>query len=148
MFTIHVDREVSAPIDRVWNIVADIDNEHQYWRGLKAIKNTSKNSKVIEGEVRIGLRNIASHQAVVLNPKKSVEITITEGPVRGTRVVTLIPSGDNKTKICVSWDFKPSGIPIMFIGTVKRYLSEVTEEALNRIEGCRISTTSLFRSKD
>lgn len=28
---IKVSREVSAPIDRVWNIVSDIDNEAKYW---------------------------------------------------------------------------------------------------------------------
>jgi hypothetical protein len=28
---IKVSREVPAPIDKVWNIVSDIDNEAKYW---------------------------------------------------------------------------------------------------------------------
>ena len=27
MITINASREISAPLDRIWNIVADVDNE-------------------------------------------------------------------------------------------------------------------------
>ena len=35
---IKVCREVSAPVDQVWNIVSDVDNETQYWPTFKTIK--------------------------------------------------------------------------------------------------------------
>jgi carbon monoxide dehydrogenase subunit G len=69
---------------------------------------------------------------VVLNPKKSVEITITEGPMKGKKIITLNPSGD-KTTIDVAWDIKLAGFLGMFTGMVKKHIAEGTEEALDRI---------------
>jgi cytochrome oxidase assembly protein ShyY1 len=39
---IRISREISAPIDQVWNIVADVDNETKYWPTFKEIKNINK----------------------------------------------------------------------------------------------------------
>jgi carbon monoxide dehydrogenase subunit G len=69
---------------------------------------------------------------VVLNPKKSVQITITQGPMKGTKIVSVSASGD-KTKIDVVWDIKLAGFLGMFTGMVKKHIAEGTEEALERI---------------
>lgn len=50
---IKVSREVSAPVDQVWNIVSDVDNETQYWPTFKTIKNINKTDKFIEREVTL-----------------------------------------------------------------------------------------------
>lgn len=132
MVTINASREVSAPLDRVWDIVADVDNEPQYWHGTKTVRNISKNGNMIEREVTIAFKDSKCRQTVVLNPKKSVDISITDGPLRGTKVVTLSPSGE-KTKIDVVWDIKLAGFLGMFTGMVKKHIGEGTEEALARI---------------
>lgn len=125
-------REVSAPLERIWDIIADVDNEPQYWHGTKAVKNISKSGNVIEREVTIAFKDSKCRQTVTLNPKKSVDITITDGPLRGTKAVTLSPSGD-KTRIDVVWDIKLVGFLGMFTGMVKKHIAEGTEEALARI---------------
>jgi len=132
MATINTSREVSAPLDRVWEIVADVDNEPQYWHGTKTVKNISKSDNTIEREVTIAFKDSRCRQTVVLKPKSSVEIAITEGPLKGTKIITLSPSGKN-TKIDVVWDIKLSGFLSMFTGMVKKHISEGTEEALVRI---------------
>jgi carbon monoxide dehydrogenase subunit G len=132
MVTINASHEVSAPLDRVWHVVADIDNEPQYWHGTKAVKNISRNGNVIEREVTIAFKDSKCRQTVVLNPKKSIEITIRDGPMKGTKVVTLNPSGD-KTRIDVMWQIKLAGFLGMFSGMVKKHIAEGTEEALARI---------------
>jgi carbon monoxide dehydrogenase subunit G len=132
MVTINASHEVSAPLDRVWHVVADIDNEPQYWHGTKAVKNISRNGNVIEREVTIAFKDSKCRQTVVLNPKKSIEITIRDGPMKGTKVVTLNPSGD-KTRIDVVWQIKLAGFLGMFSGMVKKHIAEGTEEALARI---------------
>src|ERR671917_2469698 len=38
---IKANREISSPIDQVWNVVSDIDNEAKYWSTFKGIKNIS-----------------------------------------------------------------------------------------------------------
>jgi carbon monoxide dehydrogenase subunit G len=132
MATINASREVSAPLDRVWDIVADVDNEPRYWHGTKTVKNISKSGNTIEREVTIAFKDSKCRQTVILRPKKSVEITITEGPLKGTKVVTLNPSGD-KTRIEVVWDVKLIGLLGLFTGIVKKHIAEGTEEALERI---------------
>ena len=132
MVTLNASQEVSAPLDRVWDVVADMDNEPKYWHGTKAVKNISRNGNVIEREVTIAFRDSKCRQTVVLNPKKSIEITITDGPMKGTKVVTLKPSGD-RTRIDVVWEIKLAGFLGMFSGMVKKHIAEGTEEALARI---------------
>jgi carbon monoxide dehydrogenase subunit G len=132
MATINASREISAPLDRVWDIVADVDNEPEYWHGTKTVKNISRSGNIIEREVTIAFKDSRCRQTVVLNPKKSVEITITEGPLKGTKAVTLSPSGD-KTRIDVVWDIKLAGFLGMFTGMVKKHIAEGTDEALERI---------------
>jgi ribosome-associated toxin RatA of RatAB toxin-antitoxin module len=133
MVAINASREVSAPVDKVWDIVSDVDNEPKYWHGTKTVKNISKNGNTIEREVTISFKDSRCLQTVVLDPKKSIEITITEGPMKGTKVVTLNPLGDDKTRIDVVWNIKLAGFLGMFTGMVKKHIAEGTEEALDRI---------------
>lgn len=133
MITINASRDVSAPLDRIWNIVADVDNEPRYWHGTKTVKNISKVDYKIEREVTIAFKDSKCRQTVLLNPQKSVEIMITEGPIRGTKTVTLSPLGNLKTRIDVVWNIKLAGFLGVFTGMVKRHIAEGTEEALARI---------------
>jgi ribosome-associated toxin RatA of RatAB toxin-antitoxin module len=133
MVTINASREVSASPDRIWDIVADVDNEPQYWHGTKTVKNISKAGNKIEREVTIAFKDSKCRQTVVLNPKKSIEIMITEGPIKGTKTVMLTPSGHLKTRIDVVWNIKLAGFLGMFTGMVKKHIAEGTEEALARI---------------
>ena len=90
----------------------------------------------MEREVAVGLRGLKGRQTVVLYPKKSIELTLSEGPMIGTRIITLIPSSDNEktTRVNVSWDVKLSdNIPLLFRGIVRERIAEATEEALDRI---------------
>lgn len=140
MATINASREVSAPLDRVWDVVADVDNEPRYWHGTKTVQNISRNGNTIEREVTIAFKDSKCRQTVVLSPKKSVEIAITEGPLKGTKVVTLSPSG-GRTRIDVVWEIKLAGFLGMFTGMVKKHIAEGTEEALERIAKAVESTT-------
>lgn len=135
---INASRGISAPLDRVWDIISNMDDEPRYWRGLNAVYNVSKKGNVIEREVAVGLRGLKGRQTVVLYPKKSIELTLNEGPMIGTRIITLIPSSDNEktttTRFNVTWDVKLSdNIPLLFRGIVRERIAEATEEALDRI---------------
>jgi ribosome-associated toxin RatA of RatAB toxin-antitoxin module len=133
MVTIDASREVSAPVDRIWHIVADVDNEPQYWHGTKTVKNISKAENKIEREVTIAFKDSKCRQTVLLTPKKSVEIMITQGPIRGTKTVLLDPLDNHKTRIDVVWNVKLTGFLGLFTGVVKRHIAEGTDEALFRI---------------
>jgi hypothetical protein len=137
---INTSRQISAPLDRVWGIISNMDGEPRYWRGLNAVYNVSNKGNVIEREVTVGPRDLKGRQTVALYPKKSIELTLTEGPMISTRIITLIPSSsDNEIKtttirVNVSWDIKLSdNIPLLFRGIVRERIAEATEEALDRI---------------
>ena len=133
MVTIQVSRELAAPLDKVWEIVADIDREPEFWHGTKSIKNIKKIGKIIEREVVISFRNSICKEIVTIDPKKSVKIRIIDGPVKGTKNIMINDVGNTKTRIDVEWDIKLAGFLGMFTRMVKKHISEGTEEALERI---------------
>jgi len=129
---INASRKVPASVDKVWNIVSDVDNDPQYWSGIKEVKNVNTNSNVIERNITT-INNANAHQIVTLDPKKSIIINQTAGPITGTRTLILSPSDVNGTKIDVSWNMDFSGIPIIGKGFAKDNILKSTEEALNKI---------------
>jgi ribosome-associated toxin RatA of RatAB toxin-antitoxin module len=134
MIAINISKEVKASPERVWDIVSDVDREPEFWHGTKSIKNISKQGNVIEREVVIAFRNSVCREIVTLDPKKSVNIKITNGPMKGTKniIITGI-SNNNKTRVDVQWDIKVKGFFGMFAGVIKKHISEGTEDALERI---------------
>jgi carbon monoxide dehydrogenase subunit G len=132
MVTITASREISAPQSKVWKVISDIDNEPVYWHGTKAVKNLSRSGNTVEREVTIAFKNSLTRQTVVLDPDKSIDITITEGPMKGSKKITLVPDGD-RTRVDVVWDIKLAGFLGMFTGMVKKHIGEGTDDALERI---------------
>jgi len=142
---IKVGREVYAPLDQVWNVVSDIDNETKYWSTFRAIKNintaaVNMTANTTEREVTIAtgpFGETITHQFVTVNPEKFVvETNITQGPVTGIRTLTLNPSSSNNsnaTKIDVYWNVDMSGVPVIGRGFAKDGITRTTEEALNSI---------------
>jgi len=37
MATIEVEVEINATVDKVWDVVSDIDNEPKFWKGTKEV---------------------------------------------------------------------------------------------------------------
>jgi hypothetical protein len=97
------------------------------------VKNISKVDYKIEREVTIAFKDSKCRQTVLLKPKKSVEIMITEGPIKGTKIVLLNPLDNHKTRIDVVWNIKLAGFLGVFTGMVKRHIAKGTDEALVRI---------------
>ncbi|MDQ3852418.1 MAG: SRPBCC family protein [Thermoproteota archaeon] len=141
---IKVSREISAPIDQVWNVVSDIDNETKYWPTFKTIRNINMTAinmtaNTTEREVTLVVGpqgETTTHQFVTVNSEQFVvETNITEGPVTGTRVLELSPSfsNANATRIDIFWNVDLSGIPIFGRGFAKDGIMRTTEEALSNI---------------
>lgn len=134
---IKVGREVSAPIDRVWNIVSDIDNEAKYWSIIKDIKNLNKTDTITEREVTVQAGpggDAKTHQIVTIDPEQFVvQMNITEGPVTGTRLLTLTPENNTTTRIDAVWEIDLSGVPLIGKGFAKDSFQKTTENALSNI---------------
>lgn len=130
--TISKSREIRASLDRLWEIVSDVDNEPKYYDGLNSVKNLSRIGNVTEREVVVGFLKHEGRQTVTLDPKRSVEVRMTKGPMIGTRITTLNAVSDSKTRIDVSWSVE-FRVPTFVQSMVKGEVEKGTERALNRI---------------
>lgn len=133
MVDIHTSKDIEASQEKVWDIVSDVDREPEFWHGTKSIKNIKKDGNVIEREVVIAFKNSVCREVVTLDPKKSVNIKITDGPMKGTKNITINAITENTTRVEVHWDIKIKGFFRLFTGMIKKHISEGTEDALQRI---------------
>jgi len=133
MAEIEVSVEISAPIDKVWGIVSDIDNEPKFWKGTKDIRNISKNGNVITREITIAFRDQKCMQEVKLQPKEKIEFVFTKGIIDGIKIMTLTLK-DEKTLLKVKWDIKLTGMMGMFTGMIKKHIESGTVQALQKIK--------------
>ena len=133
MATIEVKVEINANVDKVWDIVSDIDNEPKFWKGTKEVRNLSKDGNVIHREVTIAFRDQKCMQEVVLEPKSKVHAKFTKGIIDGEKVILLEPK-DDKTILSTVWDIKLSGMMGMFTGMIKKHIKSGTEQAMQSIK--------------
>ena len=133
MVTFHTERKINAPVSEVWKIISDVDREPEFWHGTKSIKNISKSDKVVEREVVIAFRNSTCKEKVTIEPPKSVTTEIIEGPLKGKKVVQLMPINEHACMVNVEWDIKLSGFMGVFSKMVQKHILEGSNQALERI---------------
>lgn len=124
---------MAASIDRVWDVISDIDMDPDFWRGTRHIKNISKTENTVEREVVIAFRNSVCQEIVTIDPKKSINIEIIEGPMKGKKTIALSAIENNSTRIDVEWDITINGLFVIFTRIIKRRILNGTQEALERI---------------
>jgi len=133
MAEIKASVEISAQIDKVWDIISDIDNEPKFWKGTKEIRNISKNENLVNREITIAFRDQKCMQEVKLYPKEKIEAVFTKGIIDGTKIITL-DAKDGKTLLSVKWDIKLTGMMGMFTGMIKKHIESGTVQALQKIK--------------
>jgi hypothetical protein len=134
--SINVTQDISAPANKVWEIISNVDNEPQYWSTFKEINNINRTDNIIERQVIInaGPQNNTSHQIVTVYPDKMIiQTKLTEGFVTGSRTLELDTLSANKSRLNAIWDVDLSGIPIIGRGFAENGIKQTTEEALKKI---------------
>ena len=125
--------EIDAPVDKVWDIISDLDSEPKFWKGTKKVRNISKNGNTITREVTIAFKDSKCMQTVTLYPKEKIQFQFTKGVIEGTKTLTLAQK-DNKTRLDVLWDMKLTGMMGMFTGMIKKHIQSGSEQALDSIK--------------
>ena len=133
MAIIVVQTEINATVEKVWEIISDIDNEPKFWKGTKEVKTVSVEGDTIKREITIAFRDQKCLQEIQLKPKKSIKAKFTKGILDGTKTITLTPKNDSII-LETSWDIKLSGRMNMFTAIIKNHIKSVTEQALNSIK--------------
>lgn len=126
--------EINARLDQVWRIVSDVDRDVEYWNGLNSIKNVRREENVVERIVSVGFMGKESYQTIKLSPKQSIELVMSKGPLKGSRLMELnYLKESGRTRLSVVWNFEFSGVPIFARPFVKSQLERTTTEALEKI---------------
>ena len=126
--TVSVDLNVS--IDKVWDIISDLDNEPKFWKGTKEIRNISSNENIVKREVTIAFRDQKCMQEVTILPKQKIEAKFTKGIIIGKKILNLKETqiGCNLEAI---WEIKLSGMMGMFQSGTEQALQAIKQEVEN-----------------
>ena len=124
---------INSTLDKIWNVISDINNEPEFWKGTKSIRNISQNGNTTKREITIAFKDKKCLQDVTLYPKEKVEAVFTKGIINGRKTVS-IQEIDNGYEIEAIWDIKLSGMMGMFTGMIKKHIQSGTEQALTEIK--------------
>ena len=133
MATIDTSIEIKAPIDKVWDIISDLDSEPKFWRGTKETKIISRDDNVIIREIIIAFRDSKCMQKITLEPKERIHAEFTEGIIKGSKTLNL-KSKDDGSLLEANWEVKMSGLAGMFTGMIKKHIRSGTEQAIESIK--------------
>ena len=133
MTIINSSIDINASIEKVWNIISDLDNEPKFWRGTKESRTISKDGNVVVREIIIAFRDSKCMQKITLYPKEKIYAEFTDGILKGSKTLNL-KSKENSLWLEVEWDIKMTGLAGMFTGMIKRHVKGGTEQALELIK--------------
>jgi len=133
MAIIDTSIDINAPVDRVWDIISDLDNEPKFWRGTKETRIISRDGNVVTREITIAFRDSKCMQKITIQPKEKIYAEFTKGIIKGSKTLTLKPK-DGSSLLEANWDVKMSGLAGMFTGMIKKHIRSGTEQALESIK--------------
>ena len=133
MATIDTSIGINAPVDRVWDIISDLDNEPKFWKGTKETRIISRDGNVVTREITIAFRDSKCMQKITIQPKEKIYAEFTEGIIKGSKTLNLKPK-DDSSLLEANWDVKMSGLAGMFTGMIKKHIRSGTEQALKSIK--------------
>tara|TARA_B110000014_G_scaffold204705_1_gene155021 strand:+ start:61 stop:477 length:417 start_codon:yes stop_codon:yes gene_type:complete len=124
---------INSSQEKIWDVISDIDNEPNFWKGTKEVKNISKDENKISREITIAFRDQKCLQEVTIVPKETIKAVFTKGVIVGEKILTL-KKMDNSCELEAVWDVKLSGMMGMFTGMIKKHIKSGTEQALQAIK--------------
>lgn len=133
MTVIITSRDINSSIDKLWNIISNVDKDPEYWHGTRSIKNIKKEGNIIEREAVMSFKNYKCREILTSYDKNKIVIKIVEGPFIGQKIIALERIGENKTRIEVKWDIHMKGFVRIFTIFVKRHIMKGTVDAIARI---------------
>ena len=133
MATIDTSIGINAPVDRVWDIISDLDNAPKFWKGTKETRIISRDGNVVTREITIAFRDSKCMQKITIQPKEKIYAEFTEGIIKGSKTLNLKPK-DDSSLLEANWDVKMSGLAGMFTGMIKKHIRSGTEQALKSIK--------------
>ena len=125
---------IAADPGKVWSLASDLDREPEIWKGTKAVRTLSSSGNVVEREVTLAFRERKERERVTLEPPRRVVHELLEGPMKGTKTVSVTPKGDGNTELTAAYDVRLTGLLKLGTGPFTKHAAEGTQHALERIK--------------
>ncbi|MBI5377300.1 MAG: SRPBCC family protein [Thaumarchaeota archaeon] len=132
MTEIKASVQINAAVDKVWNIVSDLDKESKFWNNITKTRTLSTENNVVKYEITIGKVDRCL-QTVILYPKEKILAEFTKGMIGGTKTTTLTPR-DNGTFLEIIWNIKFKGMAGFMSGKPNSDFQNNTEQAVLAIK--------------
>lgn len=133
MAIIDTSVDINASVDKVWDIISDLDGEPKFWKGIKETRMISRDGNVVTREITIAFRDSKCMQKITIQPKEKILVEHTKGIIKGSKTLNLKPK-DDSSLLEANWDVKMSGLAGMFTGMIKKHIRSGTEQALKSIK--------------
>ena len=124
--------EINAPVDKVWEVISDLDNEFKYWTAITSIRNISHEGNEVKREVTLAKVNRCL-QTITLKPKEKIHTEWTKGIIKGTKDIILSPR-NNASYIEAVLDYKFSGMAGFMSGKITKDIQNETQRAVEFIK--------------
>ena len=121
------------PLEIIWQIVSEIDNDPHYWYGIKKVKNLTTDGNTIVRETVISFRNSRCEEVITLYPTNQILTQITKGPITGEKVLNITKISHVQCMLEVKWDIQIHGYMRLFSFAIKKHILKGTTNAIDRI---------------
>ncbi len=121
--------EVNSDINKIWNIISDINKIPEFWHGTREIKKINDNEYIVRFAFpQRGRVSFASS-------KKDYSLTenYLSGPFKGFTKNSLF-NKDDKTVLTTEWNIKLSPLLALFSFRLTMHFEAGAENALDRIK--------------
>jgi hypothetical protein len=132
MIEIRVNKQIDAPIEKVWNVISQVDNDSEFWNITKLIKNISMKENEVVREIMLDKIDKCS-QTITFRPKEAIQVQWTKGVITGTKDISLTLLGSG-TLLEVKMSYVISGPSRFFPGKLTEKLQIEAEYALDLIK--------------
>lgn len=102
-------------------------------------RTSKKHNNQLERKVTLAFRSSVQEERVSAYPKEKIVYEFLDGPMDGTKTVSLADKGD-KVELKVTWDIRFRGFLKLVSPLMKRHIRKGTLGAMKRIEEAAIST--------
>lgn len=124
--------QINAPLEKVWNIVSDLDGEPKFWNNISSVRNISGEGNVVKREITIG-KGDRCLQTVTLYPKEKVHAEFTKGIIKGTKTINTSSVGGG-TNLEIVWNIKFTGGAGFMKGMLLKTFQQQTENVIQMIK--------------
>ncbi len=132
MTEIKIAIEINAQVDKVWEVVSDIDNDSKFWTAITSIRNISHENNEIKREVTLAKINRCL-QTVTLYPKEKIHTEWTKGIIKGTKDILLTPrNGTIYLEVVLNYKF--TGVAGFMSGKITKDIRSEMERAAEFIK--------------